>query len=297
MKKYFILILLSVVFVSAPVYAGTLSCTVTTASSCTSGTDTIIYRMSSSSNAHAELPSQSNTHYDSTVVCCSGPVGLSSSCSTGVHGVVLRLSGNTNAHGEENNQSNSNYNSHDACLSVPTGGNISIGYGTDCTGYDTTIGSLSSTTNAHIGDPGSYPLKICGTASNPPVSGTLTSAVFDTGIHNGSVGYNSIMWKGTLGGLGLNEGKVRFRFSAEANSTGDNTGTWNYYGVSCNPSPSAWFETSGPNQPTQLPNCYWNNKEFFRYIVQICSNSTCDTSLPGVYPSPVVNDIIVNWSP
>lgn len=306
MKKYLILFLLISVFTAKSAYAGALSCSITTGTLCVSPA-VVIYRMSSSSNAHAELPSQSTANYNSSVVCCTGVSGLSNAC-TGVtvppsSAVVLRLSGATNAHTEEN--TNSNYTGNNACISVPVGSSITVGYangtagvtGTTCTGagYDTTLGSISSSTNSHVGDPTVYARKICATSSNPPVSGILTSSVFDTGITTGSVGYNSIMWKGTLGGSGQTNGKVRFKFAAETAPTGDNSSIWNYFGVTCNP--LAWFETTGPDKPTELPNCAWNNHRYFRYQVQICSTATCLPTDVGIYPSPVVNDVIVNWSP
>ncbi|MFA5773002.1 MAG: hypothetical protein WC974_09755, partial [Thermoplasmata archaeon] len=81
-------------------YAGTLSCSITTAAACTG---TVIYRMSGTSNAHAELPSQATAAYDSNVVCCSGVTGLGNACS-GTFATALKLSGVTNAHVEQNSQ-------------------------------------------------------------------------------------------------------------------------------------------------------------------------------------------------
>jgi hypothetical protein len=299
MKKYLILFLIMSVFMARPVLAGTLSCSVGLASACVSPA-VIVYRISGSANAHNELPGQAN--YNSTVVCCSGVANLSSSCSTPGYtaATVLRLSGVTNAHAEEGGLSNSNYNGHDTCLSAPTGSTISVGYVNSGTcvgsGYDTTLGSLSGTTNAHVGDPSAYPLKICATVSGSyAASGTLTSSVFDTSATSSTIGYNSIMWKGALNG-----GNVRFQLAAEAASTGDINGHWNnFYGPDVsggtNCSPSNWFTPSGPNIPVEL-NCpsIWNNKRFFRYKVQICSSPDCIT--PG-FNTPTVDDIIVNWSP
>jgi len=130
----------------------------------------------------------------------------------------------------------------------------------------------------------------------PPACGTiygiLTSAVFDSTSLGTSAGYNSIMWKGLLGGVGFNQGKVRFQFATSSSSTGP----WNYYGGStCGA--LDWFDSSGPDIPVELTgtSCVlaWNNKRYFRYKVEICSND-CLTSLPS---TPTVNDVIVNWSP
>ncbi|MBI3573367.1 MAG: hypothetical protein HY092_04165 [Candidatus Kerfeldbacteria bacterium] len=151
--------------------AGTLSCSVTTAAACTG---TVIYRMSGSSNAHAELPSQSTAAYASNVVCCTGVSGLGTACS-GTFATALKLSGVTNAHSQQN--SLSNY-ANSACISVPSGGSVSIGYqASNCTGFDTTLGSMAATTNAHVGNGAAYTTKICGTATG--AAGTLTVDIVD----------------------------------------------------------------------------------------------------------------------
>ncbi|MDP3726650.1 MAG: hypothetical protein Q8R36_05690 [bacterium] len=151
-------LLLTLVFLSVFLHtanAGTLSCSVAT--TCAAGT--VIYRMSSTTNAHAELPSQS---LYTQLVCCSGVTGLGTAC-TGVTATALKLSSTTNAHSEQ--ASEVNY-ANSACVSVPSGGSVSIGYqATDCATFDTTLGSMSSTTNAHTGDGTVYTTKICGTAA------------------------------------------------------------------------------------------------------------------------------------
>jgi len=188
--------------------AGTLSCSVTT--SCPSGV--VIWRMSGTSNAHAELPSQSNY---SQLVCCSGVPGLSNSC-TGTFATVLKLSRTTNAHVEQNTQTNY---THNVCISVPAGGSVSVGYqANNCIGYDTTLGSMSGPTNAHVGDSTAYTTKICATAAvgflpaieiraqnyTTPVS-TIT---FPPGLPGSTVSqpYNNVDGSGspqTFGGAGI----------------------------------------------------------------------------------------------
>lgn len=166
-------------------YAGTLSCSVTTAALCTGGTNTVILRMSGASNAHAELPSQATAAYDSNVVCCSGVTGLSNAC-TAPSAVVLRLAGVTNAHSEQNSQANANYTSN-ACISVPSGGTVSVGYqATNCTGFDTTLGSMFAVTNAHVGNAAAYSaIQICGTATGG--SQSLTFSISDNTIGFGTL--------------------------------------------------------------------------------------------------------------
>ena len=149
----------------AVAYAGTLSCSVTTAAGCSG---TVIWRMSGSTNAHAELPSQATAAYDSNVVCCSGVTGLGNSCS-GTFATALKLSGTTNAHVQQTGSYAQN-----ACISVPSGGSVSIAYqATNCTGYDTTLGSMTGTTNAHAGNTTAYTTRICGTAAGAASSLTF----------------------------------------------------------------------------------------------------------------------------
>jgi hypothetical protein len=158
------------------VFAGTLSCTVTT--SCPTGT--VLLRMYDPNGNHAEIPSQANYTY---MVCCSNVIGLGTSCVTGVNATVVKLSSATNAHIEQNTEAN--YSGNDACLSVAAGGTVSVGYqATNCSGFDTTIGSMTATTNSHIGDSAAYSIKICASALPPQL---LTFSVSDSSIGFGSL--------------------------------------------------------------------------------------------------------------
>lgn len=162
--------ILSILFVSTSfsVYALPLSCTVTTSAACTG---TVILRMSGSTNAHAELPSQSNAAYANNVICCTGPMGLSSSCG-GAQATVLKLYDVTNSHVQQSTQSGYTNN---ACISVLVGGSVTIGYqATNCTGYDTTLASMQAADNSHIGDTTAYTTKICGTAVEAPQNITFS---------------------------------------------------------------------------------------------------------------------------
>ena len=119
--------------------------------------NTTVFRMSAVTNAHADLPSQTNYNY---YVCCSGVAGLGTSCS-GNYDTVLKLSGITNAHVEKDTQANY---ANSVCLSVPTGSTIICNYASDCSalgpGY-TCLASISGDTNAHVGDCTAYATKIC----------------------------------------------------------------------------------------------------------------------------------------
>ncbi len=148
-----------------------LSCSVTTAAGCT---DTIVLRMSSSTNAHAELPWQSTSGYSNNVICCSGVSGTS--CTSGFNATVLKLSSSTNAHVEIN--TNTNY-ATSSCLSSSSG-LVTIGYqDNNCTGYDTTLASMSGDTNASMGTSTAYTKRICGTVQPASLTFTIsTSSVF-----------------------------------------------------------------------------------------------------------------------
>ena len=179
LKVIFLTLFLSVVAFMVAVHAGTLTCTVS--STCSSGV--VIFRISSSTNAHAELPSQSNY---ANLICCSGVTNVSSSC-TSTFAVVLKLSSTTNAHVEQNTQSTF---TSQACISVASGGTSTVGYqSTNCTGFDTTVASMVSATNSHVGDANAYTLKICATASAPA---SVTCNVSTTTIAFGALNSGSI---------------------------------------------------------------------------------------------------------
>ena len=126
-----------------------------------------------------------------------------------------------------------------------------------------------------------------------PATGELTSVVFDT-TNSDSIkpNYNSFMWKGSLN---AGNGRVRFQL-ATSNSP---SGPWNFYGSSDNGvtcSSGAWYDAGAPSTPVEVycAGQYHNNQRYFKYKVQLCSNTDCIAS--GTI-SPQVNDIVVNWSP
>ena len=153
-------------------FAGTLSCTIR-ASSC-SGGEVEIFEMQNTTNSHAGLPSASYNN----LVCCSGVTDLGNAC-TGTFATALKLSGTSNAHVEQNSQANY---ANNACISVPSGGSVSVGYqSTNCSGFDTTLGSMTGTTNAHVGNTTAYTTKICATGAAAP---TLTFVVSTNNFPN-----------------------------------------------------------------------------------------------------------------
>jgi hypothetical protein len=194
-QKIFSLILFLEIF-SLPFFssAGTLSCSITTAVLCVSPA-VVVLRMSAATNAHSELASQSTLGYALNAVCCTGVTNLGNSCS-GTFAIAAKLSAVTNAHIEQN--SNSNF-TNNACLSVSPG-SVTIGYqATNCTGFDTTLASMPSATNSHIGSPADYTTKICGTASASSQSLTFSISTNTVGFGNLSVSSARFATADTLG--------------------------------------------------------------------------------------------------
>lgn len=159
-------------FLPAKTVLAELSCTVSTTCS-----DTVLFEMSDTSNAHAGTVAGSSY---TQLVCCSGITGLGNSCS-GTYEVLLQLSGTNNAHAEKNTEANY---ATDVCLST-SGDTITIAYQeTNCTGYDTTVASMSGATNAHVGDESAFTTKICASID---VIETLSFSISDNTIGFGDL--------------------------------------------------------------------------------------------------------------
>jgi hypothetical protein len=148
-----------------PVFAA-LSCSITTAAGCT---NTVVLRLSSASDAHAEMPSQSTATYSNNVVCCSGLSGVS--CA-GNSASILNLSSTTNAHVEI--ATNSNY-PNVACMTGASEIPVIAYQDNNCTGYDTTLVSISSTTNATVGSSTEYVKRVCGSLTPASITFTLAT--------------------------------------------------------------------------------------------------------------------------
>ncbi|MDD5098330.1 MAG: hypothetical protein PHD31_01265 [Candidatus Pacebacteria bacterium] len=157
-------------YTSTPSASTNLTCFVTDGAC----SGTVIFRMSDYLGEHSELSTQSNFSYK---VCCTG-TGISNSCS-GSYDTVLKLSGVTNAHAEKNTLSN--YSS-DACLSSSTMG-VTCNYSTTCGTEYACLASISSDTNAHVGECSTYATKVCCKVGNytstPSASTNLTCSVTD----------------------------------------------------------------------------------------------------------------------
>lgn len=181
--RHFNIILIGVFVVSAlypvsRIYAA-LSCTVSSQATCNSNGHTTVLRMSGSTNAHSELPSQSNANYNANVVCCSGLSSIGNSCAASNKQIFARISGVTNGTIQETSVNTYGTN---VCLSDSVDNDtITVGYqNSNCSGYDTTIASISSTDNAHVGDSSAYTRKICATITQPTITFDLDTGTSGT---------------------------------------------------------------------------------------------------------------------
>lgn len=121
-----------------------------------------------------------------------------------------------------------------------------------------------------------------------PPYGDLVSAIYDSTANADGAAYNSIMWKGELGGASFDKGQVLLQMAA-ADST---SGPWDYIGgTTCGS--GDWYNAAS-GTPTQI-NCYTqlNNKRYFRYKLRICS----DDCIASGNSTPTVDDVVVNYSP
>ncbi|UCD02621.1 MAG: hypothetical protein JSV63_02395 [Candidatus Aenigmatarchaeota archaeon] len=154
-----LLFLINVITASAQ-----LSCSVT--STCS---DTVIFRMSSTDNAHAELASQTNYPY---LVCCSDATAtLGADCSSVRNSPVVNASAVTNAHVAD--PFFGTYTGNPICISSDIGDPYCtiMGGGSPCpANAPTCMGKISSITNAHVGNcASSYTNTICCRVNRVPV--------------------------------------------------------------------------------------------------------------------------------
>ncbi len=185
-RKLFTLILTWTLFTAPLANAGVLSCSV--AATCTAP-DVTVMKLYRTSGGHAELSSGSTY---TNLVCCTGITGLGNSCS-GTYDEVLQLSATTNAHVEQNSQANYGQS---ACLSVSTG-TVTVAYqSTNCTGYDTTVASISGVTNAHAGNSSAYTTKVCATVGSAQ---TLSFSISGNSIGFGTLSTSAARYANSAG--------------------------------------------------------------------------------------------------
>lgn len=130
------------------------------------------------------------------------------------------------------------------------------------------------------------------------LDGWLDSSTYDTGVPGGAA-FNSIMWQGALGGGGTTV--VKFWLAAANCLDGQSDppvcsqGGWytstSGDGAQVGPdgTQATFYQPSGPGVPVTISSIHHKNKRFFRYTIFLERSSGAT--------SPVVNDVIVNWSP
>ncbi len=123
-----------------------LTCNVVSTSSC--GEDKIVLKLSGETNAHGALYNKGNYGY---ALCCVDDINRN--CNN--NGTILKLSSDTNAHAQAPGQSGY---SQEICYS---GLECTTQIGTCPNNYNIPMLSISSITNAHLGNFSAYPLKIC----------------------------------------------------------------------------------------------------------------------------------------
>jgi len=163
-----------------------------------------------------------------------------------------------------------------SCVYTPTNDDVGVKnyYAFVCDDDNACSTSTSGTFTVNL--PGS-PNKI--KLSNSTASGTIISAIFDTGVVGGAA-FHSLLWQGTL-----NNGVVKFQLAC----SNSKTGPWTYYGPT---SVADYYQPAGPNIPVPIANtgdASCQNKRYIRYKMFI------EPSADNV--SPEVDDVIINWSP
>src|SRR3989344_7459269 len=175
MKRYklsALIFVLSYVYVNVS-YAA-LSCSI--GASPPSASEITVLKLYGTSNTHAALSTVPGVPY---YLKCREMTGitLSSACS-GSYVTFLRLTSSSNAHVQQ--PSVSTYPTA-ACISSSSN-TISCAYAGSCAGYDTCLASISSASNAHIGQCGQFPINICCSMSDStPPAVSITHSPTDIG--------------------------------------------------------------------------------------------------------------------
>lgn len=112
-------------------------------------------------------------------------------------------------------------------------------------------------------------------------SGYLDSSIYDTGVSGGAQ-INSILWKGNL----PSGTQVRFKIA----SSNSSTGPWNFVGPNGLTDEADYYGPISPNTSYPVNYILHNNHRYFRYRVILVSDQAQSNS-------PVIDDIIINWSP
>jgi hypothetical protein len=176
--------------------------------------------------------------------------------------------------------------------STTGGGSVAYGVNIDSTGdfsgwaWNDVVGWISFNC-ANIGGScvaSDYKVKTTWSPSGGgEINNWLISSTFDTcplGTDCG-VALNTIMWKGSS----LDGSRVKFQIATDCVSgTLPACDTWNFLG----PDGASSFYQTNWDDPIQINQLNHLNKRYFRYKIFLDSSSGT---------TPVVNDVIINWSP
>jgi len=162
-----------------------------------SETEVAVFRMESTSNAHAGTVDDSS--YDN-VVCCSGAAGLGTDCS-GVHDTVLFLSALDNAHV-------ASYGGYpeEVCLSTETEEEVNCTYRTSCGADLACVATISGSTNAHVADcdgVDDYATKVCCYVGAAPAVGGIAEPPDAADSRSGSSSLPYAALTGAAAGVAL----------------------------------------------------------------------------------------------
>jgi hypothetical protein len=126
---------------------------------------------------------------------------------------ALKLSATTNAHVQ---QSTLGSYATSTCISG-VGSSFQIGYqSNNCTGYDTTLGSISSSSNAQVGGPSAYTLKVCGSESGAQ---SISFSISTTTVYFGSLSSGSSRYASSTNTLGSDSEVEAHSLSIVTNAT------------------------------------------------------------------------------
>ncbi|HEY4497006.1 MAG TPA: hypothetical protein VI432_02560 [Candidatus Paceibacterota bacterium] len=121
--------------------------------------------------------------------------------------------------------------------------------------------------------------------------GALLSNIFDTSVVGG-VSLNSIIWRGDINGAG---NAVKFQIASSNCDGGSNPSAcdagdiWSFIGPGGTSGDTDVYEPLGTGQSMPIVVSHHNNKQYYRYKV-ILDKAEGNSS-------PVVRDVIINWSP
>lgn len=144
--------------------------------------------------------------------------------------------------------------------------------------WNDAIGWISFNCKNHDGFTCDYNYKVKIDAATSTF-GILESTPFDTGVSGGAQ-INSIVWKGDLP---VNT-SVYFQVAASNSSSGP----WNFLGP--DGTSGTFYGPSTPNSSLPLDYSLFNNQRYFKYKVFMYSDNT-------QLRTPLINDVILNWSP